>query len=209
VGFGNLEPEIEGAFKLSEMAALELGLAVALPTAQGTNNIAMPAGVYDQAALDVGAIQRAAGAARGFEDDALFTPKYVGIIPRLKLELAQEGKWHVDAWAKLENLIADQTLGHDVVYGDNPPSYIGQLVFGATGGYHVTKEIEPALRIWANAPLSGTDPDFNTVVAVVEPQVRFHLGDYTPVIGGILPLAGTLATPHYAGGLRLAVAGRF
>ncbi|HEY2515777.1 MAG TPA: hypothetical protein VGI39_33135 [Polyangiaceae bacterium] len=208
-GFGNLEPEVEGEVRLAEKLTLQLGLGVALPTAQGSNNNATIAGTYDQAALDVGAIQRAAAAARGFEDDALFTPKYVGIVPRLKLKFEDTGKWHVDVWAKLENMIADQTLGHDVVYGDNPPSYIGELVFGGAAGYNVTKEIEPALRIWANAPLSGAEPAFNTVIAVVEPQLRFHLGDYTPVIGGILPIAGELATPKYAGGIRLALAGRF
>ena len=92
--------------------------------------------------------------------------------------------WHVDPWIKMENLVGTTTgLQH---------SYVGELVFGVNAGVNVTKQIEPGVRVWANAPFSGAD---FTTVAVVEPQVRMHFGEITPVIGAILPFRRSAHEP--------------
>jgi hypothetical protein len=208
LGLGNLEFEGSGNVNLSKGLDLELTLGVAVPTASGSDSTAVLTSSIDQAALDRFAINRATAMARGYEEDALYTPKYWGIIPKVKLKWGEHEKWHVDPWIKLENLIGDQNFnGYVGMGGQAHQQYIGELVFGANAGFFVNKYFEPALRIWANAPLANAD--FTSTVAVVEPQLKFHVGDFSPMVGGILPIAGTALTSPYAGGVRVALAGRF
>jgi hypothetical protein len=200
-GIGNIELVAEGEINLATNLGLVLGLGVALPTAQGSEfNAANPAaiaGAIDQGSSDRFAVQRAVAMARGYEDNALFEPAHLGVVPELKLAWGERGKWKLDPWVKLENLIATSSgLAHD---------YVGELVFGVNAGYNVTKAFEPAVRVWVNAPLTGAD---FTTVAVVEPEVRLHFGDITPLVGVILPFAGPLTSPE-AVGVRIGVGGRF
>jgi hypothetical protein len=200
-GVGNIELEAEGELHLAKNLELELGLGVALPTAQGAEfDPAAPvvvAGTIDQGAYDKYTIQKATMASRGYEDNALYETRRFGLIPKIKLEWGEHGKWHVDPWIKLENLMSTNSAAEH--------SYIGELVFGANAGVHVLKQFEPGLRIWANAPLANAD---FTAVAVVEPELRFHFGDVSPMVGVILPIAGPLTSP-YDIGVRMAVATRF
>jgi hypothetical protein len=198
---GNIE--IEGAYKLelNESLAFELGVGVALPTADGTpvpedpGAVAGAQGAIDQGAFDRGAIQRAVAMSRGYEDNALFETSHLGIIPKLTLEIHHRG-FRFDPYAKLENLIATRS-GED-------HDYIGELVVGAAVGYAITKNVEPVIRVWTNVPLANTD---FAAVAVAEPQLRLRFGEVVPYIGAILPFAGPLTNP-YDVGVRFGVRGR-
>ena len=97
---------------------------------------------------------------------------------------------------KLDNLIAT----------NSNYSFIDELVFGANISGFLGPAVEPMLRVWANAPLTGAD--FSSVVAVVEPQLRFHLGPVTPYVGGVLPFAGPITNP-YDFGIRVGLSARF
>jgi hypothetical protein len=204
-GIGSLEIAGVGKLKLADGLHLELGLGISLPTAQGAqlptaaqiaNGTAISAGAYDSSNYDRFTVQRAASMARGYEDDELFEPQHFGINPRLRLIVGSEGKWHLDPWVKLDNLIAVNSTY----------SFIDELVFGVNVGGFLLPEIEPVLRVWGNVPLAGSP--FDSAVAVVEPQIRFHLGPVTPYVGGILPIAGPLTSP-YDFGVRVGISGRF
>ena len=202
-GIGNIELGAGGKLKLSDMAALELSLGLSLPTGQGAQvpptaaQIPIVQGAIDQSNYDRFAVQRAASMARGYELDELFQPNHLGINPKVRLVLGSEGKWRVDPWIKLDDLIAT----------NKSYSFIGELLFGVNVGGFLIPEVEPVLRIWANAPLTGAD--FSSPVAVVEPQVRFHFGPVTPYVGGILPFAGTPLTSPYNFGVRVGIGARF
>jgi hypothetical protein len=203
-GIGSLDIGGVGRLRLGAGMQLELGLGISLPTAQGTqiptaaqvaNGSAIIGGTYDSSNFDRFTVQRAASMARGYEDDELFQPKHLGINPKIGLLVGSEGKWHLEPWVKLDNLIAV----------DSAYSFIDELIFGVTVGGYLTPEIEPVLRVWGNVPLSGSPFDS---AAVVEPQLRFHLGPVTPYVGGILPFAGSLTSP-YDFGVRVGISGRF
>jgi hypothetical protein len=197
---GNVEIEPEGRIKLAEGLHLKLALGIALPTAQGgeipSTAAAIPAdgpGI-DQNAYDRFAAQRAAAMTRGYEEDALFEPTHLGIVPKVTLAWASDGV-RIDPWVKLENLIATES----------GRKFIDELVFGVNLGYRVSRAFEPGVRVWANVPVSNVD---FTAVAVAEPQLAFHFRPVDLSAGVILPFAGPLTSP-YDVGVRLAAGFRF
>jgi hypothetical protein len=198
---GNIELEPEVGIPLNEGLELKLALGIALPTAQGTPIPATAADVpslgigIDQSGYDRATVQKATAMTRGYEENALYEPDHLGLVPKITLSWFQREKWHVDPWVKLENLIATSS----------DEKFIGELVLGANAGYSVTKVFEPALRVWGNIPVTGAD---FKAVGVVEPQLRFHAGDGVVLAGVILPFAGPLTSP-YAVGVRLAGGIRF
>ena len=199
---GNIELEAEYEHSLNKDLALVFALGVALPTAQGdevpSEEEAKALGIgADLNAYDRFALNKAVAGSRGYEDNALYEPKHLGIIPKIALDWHASPKLTVQPYVKLENLLAT-TKGQ-------PSSYVGELVFGARAGYRVSEGFEPGLRIWANAPLTGAD--FKTV-AVVEPEIRMHYENLTPMIGVIIPFAGTLTDPMFVG-VRLGLSGKF
>ena len=202
-GLGSVEVGAGGRLKLADMLALELSLGVSLPTATGQQVPATAAqvpivqGAVDQPSFDRFAVVRAASQARGYEDDELFQPQHLGINPKVRLIAGTEGKWHVDPWIKLDNLIATSSSY----------SFIGEFLFGVNVGGFLIPELEPVLRFWANVPLTGAD--FGSTVAVLEPQLRFHFGPVTPYVGGILPVAGSSLTSPYDFGVRVGAGARF
>jgi hypothetical protein len=205
-GVGNLE--LEGAYEKKINRALEVSgaLGIALPFAAGNeippdlNNA--PAGTVDSTAFDRFSLSKAAAAARGFEDNALFEPQRFGIIPKVEVEYHWKKKLELSGYVKLENLIGTQNTSDP-----NYVRYVGELVPGVSGGYRIIPQLEPRLRMWLNATFAGPDEDKKTSFAL-EPQVVGHLGSFEPYIGVIVPLAGP---PHDNGfvGVRLGVGGRF
>jgi hypothetical protein len=203
---GNIEIEGEYEAELSEQVKLLLSLGLALPTAQGdevpdsVDRVALDsAGRVDQNSYDRGALNRAAAAARGYEDNALFEPKRFGIIPKIALHYAAPGGLRIEPYIKLENLI-DTT-------GNADDKYLGEIVGALRVAYLVQKEIEPGIRVWGNIPLNG--PNTNPV-GVVEPELRLHFGVATPYIGVIIPFAGPIAQdPTQFVAIRAGLAFRF
>jgi len=200
--FGNLELEGEYGARVAQGLRLSGSLGIALPTAQGTEvpsdlSNAVATNV-DQSAYDRWSLNRAAAAARGYEDNALFEPNRLGIIPRVGLLYRTHGL-SVEPYLKLENLVAtSSTLAN---------GYVGELVGGLRVGYWVHKEFEVALRGWVNVGYAGADEDKKTTLAI-EPQVVLRFGPVRPYVGVILPLTGP---PNDGGfvGVRLGVAVAF
>ena len=102
----------------------------------------------------------------------------------------------VQPYVKLENLVSTVSGAEH--------SYIGELVFGTFLGYRVHEYFDVGARVWGNVPIAGGD----SAVGVVEPQVRGHIGNVMPVLGAVVPFAGPLTDPQFAG-VRLALASRF
>jgi hypothetical protein len=203
---GNLELEGLYSHELRHDLELRFGLGIALPTAQGqevpahaTDLGANSSGVIDQSSYDRGALNLAAAASRGWEENALFEPSRFGIIP--KVEVAYERRALVlEGYVKLENLIDTS--------GKADHSYIAELVIGGRAAYRLCAHLEPGLRIWTNlgGELNGITDD--KPVAVVEPEVRFPFHRVTGVVGGILPFAGPLTSPYFLG-VRVGAVARF
>lgn len=182
--FGNLELEGEYGARVAQGLRLYGSLGVALPTAQGTEVPTdlsnAPATNVDASAYDRWSLNRAAAAARGYEDNALFEPNRFGIIPRVGLLYRNHGL-SLEPYVKLENLVATSS---SLANG-----YVGEFVGGLRVGYWVHKEFEVALRGWANVGFAGADEDKKTTVAI-EPQVVLRFGPVRPYVGVILPFTG-------------------
>jgi hypothetical protein len=152
----------------------------------------------DQSGYDRWSLSHAAMAARGYEDNALFEPQRLGIIPRVGLLYRIHGL-SVEPYLKLENLVAtSSTLAN---------GYVGELVGGLRVGYWVHKEFEVALRGWVNVGYAGGDEDKKTTVAI-EPQAVLRFGPVRPSLGVIIPFTGPAGDSGFVG-LRLGVAVAF
>ena len=199
---GNIE--VAGFFETKLMKDLS-GLAAigfALPTAQGTEGPEATedpnSTKFDRSANNQMAVQRAAAASRGWEDNALFEPHRVGIVPKIGVKWTHE-KLALEPYIKIENLIAtNDTLAH---------KYVGEFVGAVRGSYRAHENIEPALRMWTAIAFSGSDED-KKATFFVEPQVVGHFGPVHPVLGLILPVAGALTDPRYLA-VRAAIAASF
>jgi hypothetical protein len=195
--FGNLE--LEGAYggRVAQGLRLTGTLGLALPTSTGTEippDLNAIATNTDQSGYDRWSLNRAAAAARGYEDNALFEPHRLGIIPKVGLLYRNHGL-SLEPYLKIENLIATSSSLTN--------SYVGELVGGLRVGYWVHKEFEVALRGWVNVGYAGADDDKKTTVAI-EPQAVLRFGPVRPYLGVIIPFTGP---PNDGGfvGLRLGV----
>src|SRR5262249_33832379 len=127
----------------------------------------------DQTAYDRFSLSRAAAAARGYEDNALFEPKRMGFIPKVALAYEMR-QLHIEPYVKVENLVAtSSSLDH---------GYVGELVPGLRVAYRAHRNFEPALRAWANIGFAGGEEDKKTSFAL-EPQVLLHFGAFRPYAG--------------------------
>ena len=200
--FGNLELAGEYALPIAPGLRLVGALGVALPTAQGTE---IPVGLSQQSAgnadvtgYDRWSLNRAAAFARGFEDDALFEPHRLGIIPKIALSYHRQAL-SIEPYVKVENLIGtSSTLD---------ASYVGELVAGLRVGYWLHRELEVGLKGWVNVGYAGTSDDRTTAVAL-EPQVVFRLGPLRPYAGVIIPLAGPPSDNSFVG-VQVGLSGTF
>ena len=196
--FGNVELAGEYTAPLGRDLRLVGELGVALPTAVGQ---AIPAGLsqqnaafVDETSYDRWSLSRAAAFARGYEDNALFEPHRLGIIPKVGLLYRTHGL-SLEPYLKIENLISTSS---SLTNG-----YVGELVGGLRVGYWVHKEFEIALRGWVNVGYAGADDDKKTTVAI-EPQAVLRFGPVRPYLGVIIPFTGPPGDGGFVG-LRLGV----
>jgi hypothetical protein len=191
---GNIELEGGFAFHLSPRVIVTASLDVGLPTAQGSlvpETLASLPAALDPNTYDRYALNYAAAASRGFEDEALFLPSRFGLVPKVALEYRPAIPIRVDPYVKLENLISTSSQ-----------PYIGELVLGARAAYLVSPNFEPAVSVWTALALAGGADSGS--VGVVEPGVRFPIGHFVPYLGVVVPFAGALANdPSRFVGLRL------
>jgi hypothetical protein len=200
--FGNVELEGEYSAPIAHGLRLVGALGVALPTAQGDEIPATlnqtPSNQVDASALDRWSLSRAAMYARGYEDNALFEPHRLGIVPKVSLLFRARGL-SIEPWVKVENLVATSTA--------LAQSYVGELVGGVRVGYWVQREFEVALKGWVNGGFAGGDEDKHTVVSL-EPQLVLRFGPVRPYAGVILPLVGPPQDNSFLG-VRVGIAGGF
>jgi hypothetical protein len=199
---GNLELEGEYVLPLGRRLKLLLGLGVALPTAEGQE---IPADLASQtvasstaSSYDRWSLSRAAAFARGYEDNALFDPHRLGLVPRIALAYESRGL-SVEPYVKVENLIGTSTL--------LDASYVGELVGGLRVGYRVHRHVEVAVRGWVNVGFAGTSDD-KVTAAAIEPMVALPFGPVRPYAGVIVPLAGPPQDNGYFG-VRLGLTAAF
>jgi hypothetical protein len=199
---GNVELEGEYSAPLGHGLRLVGALGVALPSAQGDEIPSTlnqtPSSQVDQTAFDRWSLARAAMSARGYEDNALFEPHRLGIIPKISLLYRLRGL-SVEPFVKVENLVGTQTT--------LAQSYVGELVGGARVGYWVHRQFEVALKGWVNVGYAGGDEDKKTVFSL-EPQLVLRFGPVRPYAGVILPLVGPPQDNSFLG-VRVGVAGGF
>lgn len=181
---GNLELAAGFEKKLSKKLGVVAELGLALPTAAGdelpkASEIAEdPTAKMDDASHDRFSALQAASASRGLEESALFSPKRLGIIPKIEVEY-HAGKLTVAPYVKLENLISTSS--------SNEKGYLGELVPGALVTYSVIKYLDVGLRAWASIAFDKEDHDNNALI-VVEPQLRGKIGPLRPIAGLLLPI---------------------
>jgi hypothetical protein len=199
---GNIELGGEYVAPLSDLLELGGAFGVALPTAQGDeipeDLNGVDARLINFQSLDRFSVARAAAAARGYEDNALFEPKRVGLVPRIAL--SYRGRfWTFEPYVKVENLIGTSSA--------LDAAYVGELVGVLRVAYRVLPAIELAVRAWANVGFAGTDEDKRTTAAV-EPDIALSSGLLRAYAGMLVPLAGP---PEEAGflGVRLGLTGTF
>jgi hypothetical protein len=199
---GNVEVNLEWVKLLTKHVALVPSLEVALPTAQGDEPPtkeevdADPAMVRDVGALDRFAAQHAAAASRGWEENHLFAPGRLGVVPRIGL-LWEIGHVEIEPYAKVGALVSTKSAPLE-----------GDLVFAVRAGYRLHQLLDAGMRVWANIPLGKSLPVDVAPVGVLEPQIRGHFGNVLPVFGVIIPFAGPLADPMTIG-VRFAIAAHF
>jgi hypothetical protein len=191
--FGNLELEGEYGMHVAHRIRLVGSLGVALPTAQGTELPdtleQVPAQQVDTTSYDRYSLNRAAAAARGFEDNALFEPNRLGIVPKFGLEYRLRGL-SVEPYVKVENLIGTST--------SLAAPYVGEIVVAARVGYWVQNRFELALKGVLNGGFAGTAEDKKVAVAI-EPSVVLRFGPVRPYAGVIVPLAGPPSENGFVG----------
>jgi hypothetical protein len=199
---GNVEFEGEYGIHLGKGLKLTPALGVALPTAPGVelDPALSNATNVDQSGFDRFSLSKAAAAARGYEDNALFEPRRWGIIPKLALEIRPVHGLNIEPFVKLENLVSSSP-------SDIQPTYVGELVYGLRAGYWIQKQFELALKFWANTTFAGADED-KTTSAALEPQIVLRFGPVRPYAGVIIPLAGPPQQNNFFG-IRLGVAAAF
>ncbi len=198
---GGLEIALDMSRKMSETVTVSPRLGLVAPIAQGDAAPASLAGAsVDKYALYKYTANVAAAMARGNEDDALFWPGRLGVVPSASAHLAI-GAVSIDPYAKLPVLVD--------VHATSTERVRVEAVAGVSAGFDATSWLEPGLRVWAMVPIAA-ESGMRDPVAVVEPHVRLHSSDnaYGLLLGGVVPFAGALTNP-YAGGVRASLAAKF
>jgi hypothetical protein len=190
--FGNLELEGEYSQHVAPRLRLIGSLGLALPTAQGTELPDLnqtPAQQVDTTSYDRYSLNRAAAAARGFEDNALFEPNRLGIVPKVALAYSLHGV-SIEPYVKVENLIGTSTA--------LAAPYVGEVVAAARVGYWVQHLFELSFKGLVNIGFAGTDDDKKVAVAL-EPDVVLRFGPVRPYAGVIVPVAGPPSENGFVG----------
>jgi hypothetical protein len=178
--FGNIE--LAGSYEaaVARRLALVTSLAVALPTSQGNEIPAdldrVPAARVDVMGYDRSSLAFAAASARGYEDNALFAPNRLGLVPRLTLAY-DAYPFRAEPYVKIENLFSTASS----------PAYLGEVVGGIRIGYWVERHLEIGLRGWCNVAYAG--PDERAAISI-ESSLLGRFGSVRPFAGVIVPVVG-------------------
>jgi hypothetical protein len=193
---GNFEAHLQAKFKLKRFMRLPVSFAIALPTGQG--QMFPPAdetGAKPQALLN-----HAAGASRGWEDQALFTPKRAGFVPAVGFTYDTRNL-HFAARTKFELMVRTAgglpaTANDGTVH--NPAM---NWVTGVSFFYDfLDGKVSPGLRTWlavSRLPESVRTSDYSGAQFVIEPEVHstIPVGKDMAIrsgIGIILPVSGPI-----------------
>lgn len=193
--FSNLELEGEYELELGEDTEFAVSLGIALPTAQGNEPDENAAASEFVDAVRHRALQVAAAAARGYEENALFEPGRLGFIPKAQI-IHHIGNFVLEPYVKLETLIRTGS-------GDEK-SVLTELVFGGLAGYQLLGIVTLGVRMWGNLALHET----NESAYMLEPHVRVDLGPLRAAVGALIPVATPLEEPTVPA-IRLAASARF
>jgi hypothetical protein len=197
---GNLELEAEYPIVLAENLRLGAALGVALPTGQGDEipdlNGANASSV-DEDSYDRFSLARAAALVRGSEDNALFEPRRLGLIPKIGASYRTHSL-EIEPYVKVENLVATSSSLAN--------KYIGELVPALRVGYELDR-FELVLRGWANVGFAGGDED-KTASGAIEPDVAVAAGPLRAWLGVMIPIAGPAADAGFLS-VRLGATARF
>lgn len=185
-GLGNLE--LRGAYRPKTTPfPLTVSLAFVLPTAEG----AAPSSIgpsSDQNDLNRHVANRVGSSTRGLEDDELYQRRRFGVVPRVSADLRFDALT-VTPWLKIATLVDTS--------GSADSKLWGAMVVGTRVAYRLLEVVDLGFRAWAQVPLKGADDPKATVV--LEPELRFDLGRFTPYVGVLIPLAGPLTDPRFTG----------
>ncbi len=203
---GNVEIEAEWGTRYALASASTLSVActlgVALPSAQGdeipSDLVARDASAVDVNSYDPFSLSRAAAMSRGDEENALFEPRRLGIVPKIAL-FYRGPRLSIEPSVKVENLVATSSSL------DAP--FIGEIVPGLRLGYRLRTVAELTLRGWANVRFAAPRADRATSAAV-EPGVALRFGTIQPYAGVIVPVSGLPFDDSFLG-VRLGVRGAF
>jgi hypothetical protein len=205
---GNIELAVKPTFALSRSLRLPVGFAFAIPSAGGELfPVGAELGKRGQALLN-----QAAAESRGWEENALFTSRRIGIIPSAGIAFD---------WKALR-LAADMKVEILVKSGGNPPPTASgttpqaklnhpsvNWVTALSAFYDLFDgKLSPGLRFWlavSRQPVVVGTIDYSGAQPVLEPVInsRIKLNQAGSLalgggIGFILPLGGHLGGAHAA-----------
>jgi hypothetical protein len=210
--FGNIELAGVYTLHLAPTTKIPLELGFAVPTASG-DRFPPP---DDQGRGRHYRINAAAQASRGMEEDALFAPHRIGIVP--KGSIVYKGG-AIDAGGFVKVPILVKAGGESV-----PPTPVGQSGFALNstviqavigGDFHygiVDNKVDFGARAWATILSNeyydiiysgGTVTPPSKFQFVFEPQVRVHIASVQAALGFIWPLGGRLGGDQQVNGIRL------
>ena len=209
---GNVEMGVTYNSEMGPNTKIPLDLGLFLPTANG-DRFPPPEGNGRQHAY---LVNSAAQWSRGLEEDALFAPHRLSLVPKVGLRYAAGGI-STGGYVKLPLLMR---MG-----GGDPPSppvgsddyaiksFVAQAIIG--GSFHIDvsrNKLDVGMRAWltwmsgeyVERVLAGSTPP-NKIQLALEPQFRAAFGQLKAVLGVILPVGGRLAADdlHYVYGFRL------
>jgi hypothetical protein len=209
---GNLELALAYENDMGPHTKLPITFALAVPTAGG-DPFATPS---DTASMRHYAVNQAAAAGRGFEDNELFEGHRFGVIPGAKLDYGRKAI-HTGAFTKIPVLIKaggeqpDPATPANLKYTLN-----GVGVQWVTGGQFFYNIVEGKVDLGARAWITYFIKDVYDVPAategpaklnfVVEPQVLAKFNAIRAGLGFILPIGGRAGGDVQMNGLRLAAA---
>lgn len=217
---GNLEILVRPEFQLTRRLHLQAQAAFLPPTAFGQYFV----DPSDTGSVARAIVNQAAAASRGWEDNALFATKRIGLVPGVGLTY-DRGAIHAGVSTKLEVMV--KAGGNDPQDSNvkSVTSVSGTIAQRSTVTNWVTAlgffysffdgKLTPGLRAWLavnTAPIIDGSIDYSGAQFVLEPDIttKIRLGEKVTLhggIGGILPLGGHLggAAGGSIGGVRARV----
>lgn len=199
---GNIELAGEYALELGPSTRLPIELAIAAPTASGDMFK-----LTDTAATASAAVNVAAAAARGFEENALFATHRLGIIPRVGLDY-ERGSILTGAYTKLE--LGVKIGGEAPPGGGNLAGLTTDWVTGAQFFYEIG-QFQLGARAWLAVLLKEAvnDDALSKAQFAVEPAARAKFGPARLGLSYIAPIGGRLSGDTSFGGIRLLIGAEF